>query len=67
MMGNLSFFVTMGQVLGASIPPMLVPLVEDMHVSSTKISQLASWGSLCIGLGVSNMTLPSNSFEFRRR
>ncbi|QGI84860.1 hypothetical protein CEK25_011589 [Fusarium fujikuroi] len=41
----------MGQVLGASIPPMLVPLVEDMHVSSTKISQLASWGSLCIGLG----------------
>ncbi|KAG5781672.1 hypothetical protein H9Q73_004685 [Fusarium xylarioides] len=41
----------MGQVLGASIPPMLLPLVKDMHVSSTKISQLASWGTLCIGLG----------------
>ncbi|KAG5801729.1 hypothetical protein H9Q74_013410 [Fusarium xylarioides] len=51
MMGNLSFFVMMGQVLGASIPPMLLPLVKDMHVSSTKISQLASWGTLCIGLG----------------
>ncbi|KAG5791035.1 hypothetical protein H9Q69_009913 [Fusarium xylarioides] len=51
MIGNLSFFVMMGQVLGASIPPMLLPLVKDMHVSSTKISQLASWGTLCIGLG----------------
>ncbi|KAF5585027.1 HOL1 [Fusarium subglutinans] len=51
MMGNLSFFVMMGQVLGASIPPMLLPLVKDMHVSSTKISQLTSWGTLCIGLG----------------
>ncbi|KAF4337274.1 HOL1 [Fusarium beomiforme] len=51
MMGTLSFFVMMGQVLGASIPPMIGSLVRDLHVDSTKISQLASWGSLCIGLG----------------
>lgn len=67
MMVNLSFFVMMGQVLGASIPPMLLPLVKDMHVSSTKISQLASWGTLCIGLGVSTMKHFRNTFEFHWR
>ncbi|EXK77994.1 hypothetical protein FOQG_17305 [Fusarium oxysporum f. sp. raphani 54005] len=51
MMGTLTFFVMMGQVLGSSIPPMISSLVMDLHVDSTKISQLASWGSLCIGLG----------------
>ncbi|KAH7136353.1 major facilitator superfamily domain-containing protein [Dactylonectria macrodidyma] len=51
MLGSMCFFVAMGQVLGASIPPMIGSIMMDLHVGSGKAAQLASWGTLSIGLG----------------
>ncbi|KAH7114823.1 major facilitator superfamily domain-containing protein [Dactylonectria macrodidyma] len=51
MLGSLCFFVMMGQFLSASIPPMIVPIMKDLHVDSSKASQLASWATLAVGLG----------------
>ena len=53
MLGSLCFFVMMGQFLSAAIPPMLAPIMMDLHVDSSKASQLASWAALAVGLGVS--------------
>lgn len=52
MLISLSFFVMMGQFLSASIPPLIGEIVQDLHVSSTKASQLTSWAVLGIGFGV---------------
>lgn len=53
MLGSLCFFVMMGQFLSASIPPMIVPIMMDLQVDSSQVSQLASWATLAVGLGVS--------------
>ncbi|KAH7143481.1 major facilitator superfamily domain-containing protein [Dactylonectria macrodidyma] len=51
MLGSLCFFVMMGQFLSASIPPMIVPIMMELHVDSSKAAQLASWATLAVGLG----------------
>ncbi|KAH8683735.1 major facilitator superfamily domain-containing protein [Ilyonectria robusta] len=51
MLGSLCFFVMMGQFLSASIPPMIVPIMMDLQVDSSQVSQLASWATLAVGLG----------------
>lgn len=53
MLGSLSWFVMMGQVMTASVPPMLGPLIQQFHISPTEASHLASWAVLALGFGVS--------------
>ncbi|KAF4809637.1 Protein HOL1 [Colletotrichum siamense] len=51
MLGSLSWFVLMGQVMSASLPPMLGPIMYELHVSAAQASQLASWAVLALGFG----------------
>ncbi|GKT51445.1 putative MFS-type transporter [Colletotrichum spaethianum] len=41
----------MGQVMSASVPPMLGSIMQDLHVGATEASQLASWAVLALGFG----------------
>ncbi|KAK1993926.1 major facilitator superfamily transporter [Colletotrichum falcatum] len=51
MLASLSWFVMMGQVMSASVPPMLGLIIQDLHVSAAEASRLASWAVLALGLG----------------
>ncbi|KAK1948867.1 MFS general substrate transporter [Colletotrichum sublineola] len=51
MLASLSWFVMMGQVMSASVPPMLGPIIKELHVSPVEASQLASWAVFALGFG----------------
>ncbi|KAK1569461.1 major facilitator superfamily transporter [Colletotrichum navitas] len=51
MLASLSWFVMMGQVMSASVPPMLGSIIQDFHVSPTEASRLACWAILALGFG----------------
>ncbi|KAK1982963.1 major facilitator superfamily transporter [Colletotrichum cereale] len=51
MLASLSWFVMMGQVMSASVPPMLGPIIQELHVGPAEASRLASWAVLALGFG----------------
>lgn len=53
MLGSLSWLVLIGQVISASLPPMLGPIMYELDVSAAQASQLASWAVQALGFGVS--------------
>ncbi|KAK2052728.1 major facilitator superfamily transporter [Colletotrichum caudatum] len=51
MLASLCWFVMMGQVMSASVPPMLGPIIQELHVSPAEASRLASFATLALGFG----------------